>query len=763
MPDLSHGVQAAWQIAAAEVVKLRHERLEPLYFIVGICSIEKLLSAEAQEHLQIAPSVAATLRSEWSALSPLFTKIGSSPATLRKDARSALGRGNYAGDETRKISRSEASRAAFSRAAELAEKSGASAINLAHLFAGLLDDGSGAVATFLAQRGVDVSALAAAARAITLPTVPSDGLLERFGIDLTAKARQGELNQCIGRRNELLQLVRTLSRETKNNPLLIGEPGVGKTAIVEGLAWRIAQGKSLPGKRIVQVQIADLVAGAKYRGEFEERLQALVREIAKATDVILFLDEIHTLIGAGDRPGGLDAANILKPALARGELRCIGATTLAEFRKYIEKDAALERRFQPVTVNEPSVDEAVEILRGLYRDRFAKRHNVEIDAAALQAAVQLSARYLPDRRLPDKAIDLLGESCARVAVPRLTALPGDTTGGGLVTVDTVAQVLSEWTHIPIGNIKEGERERLMRLAVELRARVIGQDDACKKVAQAIQRARAGLKRPGHPIAVFLFVGPTGVGKTELAKATAAFLFGSDKAMVRIDMSEFMEKHTVSRLIGAPPGYVGHEEEGQLTGALRCTPFCVVLLDEIEKAHPDVLNLYVQLFDEGRLTDNKGHTADATNALFIMTSNLGHESGVGFRREESGAPTDALLAEVRKAFRPEFFNRLDDVIVFNPLAAHHIQQIARLMLNDLETRLQAQGIGLEVTDAAVEWLCKQGFDEAYGARPLRRVIEQNLENQIAGKLLREEARPGHVIVVDLKVNALAFELRGKDTE
>ncbi len=772
MPDLSDGLRAAWQFAAAEAVELRHELLEPLHLFIGICSIEKLLSAEAEKELQMPPGVAASLRAEWSAFSPLLAKIGSSPATLRRAARSAMGPGNYAGGDRSRISRSEASRTAFSRATELAEKSAASAINLVHLLAALLADESGAVAAFLAQRGVDVTALAAAARsggfpvqgAAGVPAAPSSGLLERFGIDLTAKARNGELSECVGRRDELLQVVRTLSRETKNNPLLIGEPGVGKTAIVEGLAWRIAQGKSLPGTRIVQVQIADLVAGAKYRGEFEDRLQALVREIAQATDVILFLDEIHTLIGAGDRPGGLDAANILKPALARGELRCIGATTQTEFRKYIEKDAALERRFQPVIVSEPSVDEALEILRGLYEARFAKRHQVEIEAAALQAAVQLSARYLPDRRLPDKAIDLLDESCARVAVPLLSAPPGEKTdrGGGIVTADTVAQVLSEWTGIPVAQTTQDARERLMRMADELKARVIGQDEASEKVAQAIQRARAGLKRPGHPMAVFLFVGPTGVGKTELAKAAAAFLFGTDKAIVRIDMSEFMEKHTVSRLIGAPPGYVGHEEEGQLTGALRRAPFCVVLLDEIEKAHPEVLNLFLQVFDDGRLTDSKGHTADASNALFIMTSNIGHESGVGFRREESEAQADALLAEVRNAFRPEFFNRLDDVIVFSPLSAQHITQIARLMVNDLQTRLKAQGIGLEVTDAALEWLCTQGYDEAYGARPLRRLIEQQIENPIAGKILREEVRPGHVVFVDVSDGTLAFESRGGET-
>ena len=544
----------------------------------------------------------------------------------------------------------------------------------------------------------------------------------------------------------------------------LGDAGVGKTAIVEGLAWRIAQGKSLPGKRIIQLQVAHLVAGAKYRGEFEERWQTILREAAQAPDVILFLDEIHTLVGAGDRAGALDAANIMKPALARGEIRCIGATTLAEYRKHIEQDPALERRFQPIMVNEPSPEETRQILQSCYAARFAERHRVIVEPGALEAAVRLSARYLPDRRLPDKAIDLLDEACARVAVPVLSVLPGDKpeTAGGLVTAGAVAQVLSEWTRIPVAQMGEDERERLLGMAGELKARVIGQDQACEAVAQAVQRARAGLKAPGRPIAVFLFLGPTGVGKTELAKATAAFLFGSGRAMVRLDMSEFMEKHTVSRLIGAPPGYVGYEEEGQLTGALRRTPFCVVLLDEVEKAHPDVLNLFLQVFDDGRLTDSKGRTVDAANALFVMTSNVGREAGVGFRPEDSEARAEGLLAEVREAFRPEFLNRLDGMVVFRPLAREHIRGIARLMLGDLEKRLRARQIGLEVSEAAIEWLCDKGYDPSHGVRPLRRLIEQQLENSIATRILREQVRPGHIVLVERKADALAFELSGVDT-
>jgi ATPases with chaperone activity, ATP-binding subunit len=585
-------------------------------------------------------------------------------------------------------------------------------------------------------------------------SVSGASLLLRYGKDLTQMAREGKIYPCIGRRDELLQIVRTLSRDTKNNPLLIGEAGVGKTAIVEGLAWRIAHGKSLADRRIIQLQVADLVAGTKYRGEFEERLQAILREVAQATNIILFIDEIHTLVGAGAAP--LDAANILKPGLARGEIRLIGATALAEYRKYIEKDSALERRFQPIIINEPSPDETLDILREFYFSRFAERHQVFIEAAALDAAVHLSVKYISERRLPDKAIDLLDEACARVAVPVLSAMPGDKTetSGRIVTAERIAEVVSAWSGIPISRMTVNERERLMRMASELKARVIGQDDACEKIAQAVQHARIGLNAPGRPVGVFLFIGPTGTGKTEMARATAAFLFGNDRAMVRIDMSEYMEKHTVSRLVGAPPGYIGHDEGGQLTGALLDKPYSVVLLDEIEKAHADVLNIFLQVFDNGRLTDSKGRTIDATNTLFILTANLG---------SDAKTQTEAMMAEVNRAFRPEFINRLDDIIVFRPLAPEHIKQIVRLRLGETENRLEEQDIGFEATETAIEWLCKQGYNETYGARHLRRVINQQIEYPIAGMILRDEVKPGHIIVADVKDGAIIFQLRGKETE
>ncbi|MFH0945645.1 MAG: ATP-dependent Clp protease ATP-binding subunit, partial [Planctomycetota bacterium] len=562
------------------------------------------------------------------------------------------------------------------------------------------------------------------------------------------------------------------SRATKNNPLLLGEPGVGKTAVVEGLACRIAAGnapESVLGKRIIQIQMADLVAGTKYRGEFEERLQGLVHEVAATADVILFLDEIHTLVGGGNAAGGLNAADILKPALAQGELSCIGATTSAEYRKYIEKDPALERRFQPIMIDEPTAEATVEILRQGIQPRFEEKHRVTIAEDALTAAARLSARYLPDRRLPDKAIDLLDEACARVQIAQMSFSPHGPSPERAVSAktalvvfaETVAEVLAEWTGIPVAQLTQDERGRLLRMAEILKQRVIGQEDAVDAVAEVVQRARAGLKSANRPIGVLLFLGPTGVGKTELAKATAEFLFGSEKAMIRLDMSEFMEKHQAARLVGSPPGYVGSEEEGQLTGALRRKPFSVVLLDEIDKGHPDVLNLFLQVFDDGHLTDAKGRQADASNALFILTSNHGFGHQMGFRPHDTDADRQALMAETRTALRPEFLNRLDRSVIFPPLKPEHMARIAQVMLARLRARLEEQGIGLHVTDGALALLARLGYNEAYGARPLRHLIQQQIENPLGGMVLRGEAQDGHQVVVEAQGAEIALVVMGTE--
>lgn len=596
-------------------------------------------------------------------------------------------------------------------------------------------------------------------------------ILDKFGRDLTMLARQEKLNPTIGRRPEMLEVIRTLSRRTKNNPLLIGEAGVGKTAIVEGVAMRIAAGKDqLQGKRIVELNMGALIAGTKYRGEFEERLTGIIKE-ASNHNIILFIDEIHNIVGAGRAEGSMDASNILKPALARGEIACIGATTIDEYRKYIEKDSALERRFQPIMVEEPGMEEARKILIGL-KAKYESHHNVKISDSAIDAAVELSVRYLPDRRLPDKAIDLLDEACTRKKVPVLSMYSKgelkedfkDKFEGTEVTGDDVAVVLAEQKGLPVQKLTEGERDRILNIEGELKKRVIGQDEAIKKVSKRIKMAMAHLTAPEHPIGVFLFLGPTGVGKTELAKTLAAFLFGSEKALVRLDMSEYMEKHTVSKLIGAPPGYVGYEEEGHLTGALRKKPYSVVLLDEIEKAHPEVFGLFLQVFDEGRLTDSKGRTIDAKNAIIIMTSNIGSEVYLNFKAHPevgewvnlSDGDKREIENKVASTFRPEFLNRIDEISVFNPLSREALKAIAGLMLNDLKERLKQKEITLDVSDNAVEHLCIKAYDAANGARPLRRVIERLVTEPLSERILSDELKQGSRVFVDVDNERIIFK-------
>jgi len=641
--------------------------------------------------------------------------------------------------------------------------------------------------------------------------------LDSFSRDLSDLARAGRLDPVIGRDKEIQRVIQVLSRRTKNNPVLIGEPGVGKTAIAEGLAQKIVSGQipeSLEGKRLVTLDLASLVAGAKYRGEFEERLKKVMEEVRGAENVILFIDELHTLIGAGAAEGAIDAANILKPALARGELQCIGATTLDEYRKHIEKDAALERRFQPITVGEPSREESLAILKGL-RDRYEAHHRVKISDEALAAAVNLSDRYLPDRFLPDKAIDLMDEASSKVRLKVQTAPPDlkeaeaqletvrkekdaairaqefekaaqlrdqekslaeklETTRSQwqieketekwLVTEEDIAQVLASWTRIPVSKLQEEETERLLKMESILHQRVIGQEEAVKAISQSIRRARSGLKDPKRPIGSFIFLGPTGVGKTELARAVAETLFGEEDALVRIDMSEYMEKFAVSRLVGAPPGYVGYEEGGQLTEAVRRRPYTVVLLDEIEKAHPEVFNILLQVLEDGRLTDAQGRTVDFRNTVIIMTSNVGartirKESTLGFvtgpEGDSYGGMKDRVMEDLKKTFRPEFLNRIDESIVFHTLSQEHIKEIVSLMIREVDARVREQGMTLEITEAAREFLAREGFDETYGARPLRRAILRYVEDQLAEALLRQEFRAGDHILADIRDGAMVL--------
>ncbi|TAF07027.1 MAG: ATP-dependent Clp protease ATP-binding subunit [Nostocales cyanobacterium] len=713
---------------------------------------------------------------------------------------------------------------------EEARQLGHNYIGTEHLLLGLIREGEGVAARVLENLGVDLSKVRTQVirmlgeTAEVTPGGPSGRTktptLDEFGSNLTQMAVDNKLDPVVGRAKEIERVIQILGRRTKNNPVLIGEPGVGKTAIAEGLASRIAN-KDVPDiledKRVVTLDIGLLVAGTKYRGEFEERLKKIMDEIRSAGNVILVIDEVHTLIGAGAAEGAIDAANILKPALARGELQCIGATTLDEYRKHIERDAALERRFQPVMVGEPTVDETIEILYGL-RDRYEAHHKLKISDEALVAAAKLSDRYISDRYLPDKAIDLIDEAGSRVrlinsqlppaakeldkelrqilkekddavrsqdfdragelrdremeikAEIRTIAQTKTNAAGGdgvepVVTEEDIAHIVASWTGVPVNKLTESESEKLLHMEDTLHQRLIGQDDAVKAVSRAIRRARVGLKNPNRPIASFVFSGPTGVGKTELAKSLASYFFGSEEAMIRLDMSEYMERHTVSKLIGSPPGYVGYNEGGQLTEAVRRRPYTVVLFDEIEKAHPDVFNMLLQILEDGRLTDAKGRTVDFKNTLLILTSNIGSKviekggSGIGFEFAEDQTESQynrirsLVNEELKQYFRPEFLNRLDEIIVFRQLNKAEVTQIAEIMLKEVFGRLTEKGIVLEVTDRFKDRLITEGYSPSYGARPLRRAIMRLLEDSLAEEILSGRIKDGDTALVDVDENGI----------
>jgi ATP-dependent Clp protease ATP-binding subunit ClpC len=698
-------------------------------------------------------------------------------------------------------------------------------ISVEHLFIAAVMESQGESARILKEFGIDQEMVyqpllkIRGSHRVDDPRAESHyRALERYSIDLTKLAREGKLDPVIGRDLEIRQVMQTLTRRKKNNPVIIGEAGVGKTAIAEGVAGRIVAGdvpNSLKGRRVLALDMGALVAGSKFRGEFEERLKAVVDEVKQAQrEIILFLDEIHTMVGAGAAEGGIDASNLLKPALARGELQVIGATTSDEYRRYIEKDTALERRFQPIYLEEPDLEETVEILRAL-RPRYEAHHKVQIDDSALVAAARLSDRYITERHLPDKAIDLIDEAASKLRIETET-LPGNlqemenrirqltdqeeavaqrseyqqaaqlrterlrlekeyeqekqSVANGrktdLVVDETdIAELISRWTGIPAGRLLEREAERLVNVEELLHLRVIGQEEAVEAVSEAIRRSRSGLSDPRRPIGSFIFLGPTGVGKTELARALAQFLFDDESNMVRIDMSEYMEKHTVSRLIGAPPGYIGYDEGGQLTEAVRRRPYRVVLFDEIEKGHPDVFNILLQILEDGRLTDGHGRTVDFRNTVVIMTSNLGtgelQRQPFGFRTDgrDGGMDEERLQTSVndalKRAFRPEFLNRIDEIIIFRPLTREQIIQIVGLMVKDVQERLQERSITFGLTPAASEWLAREGFDPVFGARPLRRAIQRHLENPLSKGILAGDFREGDHVIVDSSDSGLAL--------
>ncbi|MBP1763393.1 MAG: clpC [Firmicutes bacterium] len=748
-------------------------------------------------------------------------------AKIREQVEEIVGRGNGGSD---RLGYTPRAKKVIELAAEEAQRIGHKYIGTEHLLLGLIRETEGVSAYVFDSLGAEPAEIEhrvmellggtpSMSEGAGMKKMPEQGasqsktpLLNDFGRDLNQLAREGKIDPVIGRENEIQRVIQILCRRTKNNPVLIGEPGVGKTAVAEGLAQRIVDNKVpeiLRGKRIFSLNMASVVAGSKYRGEFEDRMKKVMEEIRQAGNVILFIDELHTLIGAGAAEGAIDAANILKPMLARGELQVVGATTLDEYKKHIEKDAALERRFQTVMVGEPTVEDAIEILRGL-RDKYEAFHSAKITDEALEAAVNLSHRYISDRFLPDKAIDLMDEAASRARLaafsppPDLKEIekrlqkvitekeaaiaaqeyeqaaklrdderiirdelenkqkemkqPGNERC--VVTAEDIAQIVASWTGVPVKRLTESESERLLHLEEVLHKRVIGQHSAVEAVAKAVRRARIGLKDPKRPIGSFIFLGPTGVGKTELARSLAEALFGDENLMIRLDMSEYMEKHTVSRLVGAPPGYVGYEEGGQLTDVVRRKPYSVILLDEIEKAHHDVFNILLQVLEDGRLTDGKGRTVDFKNTVVIMTSNVGAQNlrkdsaGLGFladssdSKDKEDAAKNRVMEEVKKTFRPEFLNRVDEIIVFDRLSDEELKQIVDIMLKDVAKLLQANHLAMDVTDGAKVELLKAGKDYAYGARPLRRAIQKMVEDRIAEMMLSKKLGDNDTVIVDV---------------
>ena len=755
-----------------------------------------------------------------------LTSMGVSLDRVRQEIENVIGKGESAFQGA--IGFTPRTKRVFELAIDEARQLGHTYIGTEHILLGLVREGEGVAAQILRNLDIDLESMRkqviellggqAHSGASGGPRRTKTPTLDQFGRDLADMARQGRLDPVIGRDKEIERVIQILSRRTKNNPVLIGEPGVGKTAIAEGLALKIVNSdvpENLFNKRVVALDMGSLVAGSKFRGEFEERLKKVMDEIRQAKDVILFIDEMHTIIGAGAAEGAIDASNILKPALARGEIQAIGATTLDEYRKHVEKDAALERRFQPVYIDEPTVEETVAILQGL-RDRYEAHHRVQISDKAIEAAVVLSNRYISDRFLPDKAIDLLDEAASKVRLRGLV-VPQDlkeleaqveelkiekeaaikneefekaaslrdqeqklrdqleeirsqwksNQGRQEATVDEhdIADVVASWTGIPVKQVAQEESERLLNLEEILHQRVVAQNEAIEALSKAIRRAFAGLKDPKRPVGSFVFLGPTGVGKSELAKALAEALFGDEDAMVRIDMSEYMERHSVSRLVGAPPGYIGYEEAGQLTEKVRRKPYSVVLFDEIEKAHPEVFNVLLQVLEDGRLTDSKGRTVDFRNTVVIMTSNVGaqqiqRESSIGFRITESEedsyqAMKEKVMEELKRTFRPEFLNRIDEIIVFHALNRRHISEIIDIMLRELKQQLEEKRITLEISDAAKELVADSGYDPDFGARPLRRAIQKMIENPLAELILQGRYDGGDTVRIDTKDGELVF--------
>ena len=814
MQRFTDDAQRVLSFAQEAALELGHDYVGTEHVLIGLTKVKNGVAAKALEELGIVTE-------------DIFEAV-----------EEQVGRGNK---KATSIYMTPRVKHVLELAVQVANRMNHNYVGTEHILLGLLSDGDGVAVGILRAMNIRTDDIVEAIRHILGSSSNGDdgrqegannngdlGDLTDFATDLNESAKQGKIDPVIGRDTEIQRVIQILSRRTKNNPVLIGEPGVGKTAIAEGLAQRIVTGnvpEILRNKRIISLSIGSMLAGAKYRGEFEERLKKAIDEVQQHDDMIIFIDEIHTLVGAGATEGAMDAANILKPALARGEFQVIGATTLDEYKKHIEKDAALERRFQPVQVGEPNEEDALEILKGL-RDRYEAFHKAKITDEALKAAVTLSSRYITDRFLPDKAIDVVDEAASKVRMKVFSAAPDvkaledrlntvkkekeaavtsqdfekaaklrdeeqslvkeiddkksvakeESEQKLVVTEDDIAAVVAQWTGIPVAKIADEESQTLLHLEEELHKRVVGQDDAVTAVAKAVRRARAGLKDPKRPIGSFLFLGPTGVGKTELARALASSLFGDDSAMIRLDMSEYMEKHTVSRLVGAPPGYVGYEEGGQLTDAVRRKPYSVILLDEVEKAHADFFNILLQVLDDGRLTDSQGRTVDFRNTVIIMTSNLGakalhkNSSELGFlapKKSESSTNQSnsidfkeakkSVMDAVKRHFRPEFLNRIDEMIVFRPLTEEDLKHIVSILMSDVTKRLKERELQLEITSEAMQLLVKEGSDFTMGARPLKRAIQRLIEDPVSDLILKGDVTEGKTIKVDVKDNEIVVSV------
>lgn len=805
MQRFTDDAQRVLSFAQEAALELGHDYVGTEHVLIGLIKVKNSVAAKA------------------------LNELGLSAETIIEDVEEHIGRGNKKASSVYMTPRVKH---VLELAVEVANHMNHNYVGTEHILLGLLSDGGGVAVGILRNHNIRANDIVDTIRTILGSSDSAShsgedrkdnsslGELADFGTDLNESAKQGKIDPVIGRDKEIARVIQILSRRTKNNPVLIGEPGVGKTAIAEGLAQRIVNGnvpEILRNKRIISLSISSMLAGAKYRGEFEERLKKAIDEVQKHNDMIIFIDEIHTLVGAGATEGAMDAANILKPALARGEFQVVGATTLDEYKKHIEKDAALERRFQPVLVGEPSEEDALEILKGL-RDRYEAFHKAKITDEALEAAVSLSSRYITDRFLPDKAIDVVDEAASKVRMKVFSAAPDvkaletqladvkkekeaavtaqefekaaemrdeekriekeindkkkaakeNSDAKLVVTDEDIASVVAQWTGIPVSKIAQEESESLLHLEEELHKRVIGQDEAVVAVSKAVRRARAGLKDPKRPIGSFLFLGPTGVGKTELARALAVALFGDETAMIRLDMSEYMEKHTVSRLVGAPPGYVGYEEGGQLTDAVRRKPYSVILLDEVEKAHADFFNILLQVLDDGRLTDSQGRTVDFRNTVIIMTSNLGAKAlrkdspELGFlAAKKADSNTEdvsvvnfkeakkSVMDSVKRHFRPEFLNRIDEMIVFHALTSNDLKQIVTILMDTVVKRLGDMGLSLEISPAAMDLLVKEGSDFSMGARPLKRAIQRLIEDPISDLILQGNAPEGAIIKADVE--------------